>query len=65
MLQAQLNKTSGPYVVPTLTNLPVRKEQKPFNYSLCESIDYQQESLLGKQQQSNYYSLDQVQQLLN
>ena len=36
---------------PTLENLPPQRKRLEsnagFNYSLCESIDYQQESLLG------------------
>ena len=45
------------FEVPTLKNLPSKKDQSAFQYSLCESIDYQQESLLPK---NNYYSLEQV-----
>jgi hypothetical protein len=32
--------------VPTLSNLPpTKRKESAFNYSLCESIDYQRESL--------------------
>ena len=66
MVQSPVNS----YQVPTLKNLPVKKESSAaFQYSICESIDYQTESLLNKAQQEqpqgNYYSLEQVQQLLN
>jgi hypothetical protein len=39
-----------------------------FNYSLCESVDYQKESLLGNNYQApqnSYYTLEQVASLLN
>lgn len=51
-----------------MKNLPLKKESAAaFQYSLCESIDYQTESLLGRQAQpqNSTYSLEQVQQLLN
>ena len=61
---------------PTLQNLPPQRKkfdsQANFNYSLCESIDYQQESLLPKGYEQhdkaptpNFYSLEDVQKLLN
>lgn len=66
--EADKKALQAAFAVPTLSNLPKKKkvEASPFTYSLCDSIDYQQESLLPKQQPpANYYSLEQVQQLLN
>lgn len=47
----------------TLKNLPPtqRKDSNNYNYSLCESVDYQRESF----PQENSYSIEQVQALLN
>ena len=59
---------------PTLKNLPPhQRKESNFNYSLCESIDYQQESLLpratylnDKQSSSGeFYTAEEVSRLLN
>jgi hypothetical protein len=43
-------------------------QKESFNYSLCDSLDYQKESLLGNNNQApqnSYYTLEQVASLLN
>ncbi len=41
-----IQESKAKFMAPTLNNLPpTTKKESNFNYSLCESIDYQRESL--------------------
>ncbi len=48
LLSANAPSSAMRFEAPTLKNLPLTdKKEQNFNYSLCESVDYQRESLLG------------------